>query len=60
MGAENSQGNAGCAISVSRVSKYYEMYKKPAHRLFQMVCRGRNTKESSSFRGTGKEARTGK
>ncbi len=41
MGAENSQGNAGCAISVSRVSKYYEMYKKPAHRLFQMVCRGK-------------------
>lgn len=33
--AENS------AIVVDGVSKYFEMYDKPSHRLMQMLCRGR-------------------
>ena len=29
------------AISVSGVSKFFEIYEKPSHRLWQMLCRGR-------------------
>lgn len=36
--AENSKD---AAISVRGVSKFFEMYEKPSHRLLQMLCRGR-------------------
>ena len=29
------------AISVNGVSKYFEIYEKPSHRLWQMLCKGR-------------------
>lgn len=29
------------AVAVAGVSKYFEIYKKPTHRLYQMICRGR-------------------
>jgi lipopolysaccharide transport system ATP-binding protein len=29
------------SISVEHVSKYFEIYDKPAHRLWQMLCRGK-------------------
>lgn len=28
-------------VTVDRLSKYFEIYKKPTHRLYQMICRGR-------------------
>lgn len=28
-------------ISISHVSKFFEIYEKPSHRLWQMLCRGR-------------------
>ena len=31
----------GAAISVQGVSKFFEIYEKPSHRLWQMLCRGR-------------------
>jgi lipopolysaccharide transport system ATP-binding protein len=30
-----------CAISVNGISKCFEIYDKPAHRLWQMLCAGR-------------------
>ena len=31
----------GTAISVTGVSKFFEIYEKPSHRLMQMLCRGK-------------------
>ena len=28
-------------ISVKNIKKYFEIYEKPSHRLFQMICRGK-------------------
>jgi lipopolysaccharide transport system ATP-binding protein len=33
--------NAEAAISVDGVSKFFEIYQKPSHRLLQMLCMGR-------------------
>lgn len=42
MSAENAANlPAVPVIAVRGVSKFYEIYKKPSHRLLQMVCRGR-------------------
>lgn len=43
MCAESAPGRAGpdAAIVLDGVSKYYEIYEKPIHRLYQMLWRGR-------------------
>ena len=28
-------------LSISRISKFFEIYQRPSHRLFQMICRGK-------------------
>ena len=32
--------NQETVISVKEISKFFEIYEKPSHRLWQMICRG--------------------
>jgi lipopolysaccharide transport system ATP-binding protein len=40
-GAGQSQDASSSVIEVDGVAKFFEIYRKPSHRLWQMMCRGR-------------------